>query len=141
MLIGAGPALFAAPLVRIVLAPIEREQYALASSAEESMRLVGQTLALGSAAAVFGLLLGGVPAAAAPPGALLGAIRLIAWLDLALVASRARRARAAPARDGRSGHALVERGPLDERPPEVGREPRHLRRGRGTRRRCRRPRS
>jgi MFS family permease len=86
VLIGAGPALFAAPLVRVILAPIGREQYALASSAEESMRLVGQTLALGSAAAVFGLVLGGVPAAAAPPGALLGAIRLIAWFDLALVA-------------------------------------------------------
>ncbi len=87
VLIGAGPALFAAPLVRIILAPIEREQYALASSAEESMRLVGQTLALGSAAAVFGLLLGGVPVAAAPPGTLLGAIRLIAWFDLVLVAA------------------------------------------------------
>ena len=86
MLIGAGPALFAAPLVRIILAPIGREQYAVASSAEESMRLVGQTLALGSSAAVFGLLLGGVPAAVAPAGALLGAIRLLAWLDLALVA-------------------------------------------------------
>jgi predicted MFS family arabinose efflux permease len=85
VLIGAGPALFAAPLVRIILAPIGREQYALASSAEESMRLVGQTLALGSAAAIFGLLLGGVPAAAAPPEALLGAIRAIAWLDLAMV--------------------------------------------------------
>lgn len=87
VLIGAGPALFAAPLVRIILAPVGRDRYALASSAEESMRLVGQTLALGSAAAVFGLLLGGVPAAAAPPGALLGAIRLLAWLDLALVAA------------------------------------------------------
>lgn len=86
ILIGAGPALFAAPLVRIILAPIGREQYALASSAEESMRLVGQTLALGTAAAVFGLLLGGAPVAAAPPGALLGAIRLIAWFDLAVVA-------------------------------------------------------
>ncbi len=87
VLIGAGPALFAAPLVRIVLAPIGREQYALASSAEESMRLVGQTLALGSSAAVFGLVLGGVPVAVAPPEALLGAIRLLAWLDLALVAA------------------------------------------------------
>ena len=86
VLIGAGPALFAAPLVRIILAPIGREQYALASSAEESMRLVGNTLALGSAAAVFGLLLGGAPAAAESPEALLGAIRLVAWLDLALVA-------------------------------------------------------
>lgn len=86
VLIGAGPALFAAPLVRIVLAPIGREQFAVASSAEESMRLVGQTLALGSSAAIFGLLLGGVPAAAAPAGTLLAAIRLLAWLDLALVA-------------------------------------------------------
>ena len=87
VLIGAGPALFAAPLVRIILAPIPREQYAVASSAEESMRLVGQTLALGSAAVVFGLLLGGVPVAVAPAGALLDAIRLLAWLDLALVAA------------------------------------------------------
>ncbi len=86
VLIGAGPALFAAPLVRIILAPISREQYALASSAEESMRLVGNTLAFGSAAAVFGLLLGGVPAATAAPDALLGAIRLVAWFDLVLVA-------------------------------------------------------
>lgn len=85
VLIGAGPALFAAPLVRIILTPVGRDRYALASSAEESMRLVGQTLALGSAAAVFGVLLGGVPAAAAPPGALLGTIRLLAWLDLDLV--------------------------------------------------------
>lgn len=51
------------------------------------MRLVGQTLALGSSAAVFGLVLGGVPVAVAPPEALLGAIRLLAWLDLALVAA------------------------------------------------------
>ena len=51
------------------------------------MRLVGQTLALGSAAVVFGLLLGGVPVAVAPAGALLDAIRLLAWLDLALVAA------------------------------------------------------
>jgi len=85
VLIGAGPALFAAPLVRIILAPVERRQYALASSAEESMRLVGQTLALGSAAAVFGVVLAGVPVASAPPEALLGAIRLLAWLDLGLV--------------------------------------------------------
>ena len=87
VLIGAGPALFAAPMVRIVLAPIGREQYAVASSAEESMRLVGQTLALGSSAAVFSVLLGGVPASVASPGALLDAIRLLAWLDLGLVAS------------------------------------------------------
>ena len=87
VLIGAGPALFAAPLVRIVLAPIGRDQFAVASSAEESMRLVGQTLALGSSAAIFGLLLGGISAAAAPAGALLGAIRLLAWIDLALVAA------------------------------------------------------
>ncbi len=87
VLIGAGPALFAAPMVRIVLAPIGREQYAVASSAEESMRLVGQTLALGSSAAVFSVLLGGVPASVAPPGALIDAIRLLAWLDLVLVAA------------------------------------------------------
>ena len=64
-----------------------REQFAVASSAEESMRLVGQTLALGSSAAILGLLLGGVPAAAAPAETLLAAIRLLAWLDLALVAA------------------------------------------------------
>ncbi len=87
VLIGGGQALFAAPLVRIILAPVERAQYAVASSSEESMRLVGQTLALGSAAAVFGLLLGGVPAASAPPEALLSAIRLLGWLDFALVAA------------------------------------------------------
>jgi hypothetical protein len=51
------------------------------------MRLVGQTLALGSSAAVFSVLLGGVPASVASPGALLDAIRLLAWLDLGLVAS------------------------------------------------------
>lgn len=85
VLIGAGPALFAAPLVRIVLAPIPREQYAVASSAEESMRLAGQTLALGSAGAVFAVLLGGGPAATAPHEVLLAAIRAIAWLEFALV--------------------------------------------------------
>jgi predicted MFS family arabinose efflux permease len=87
VLIGAGPALYAAPLVRIILAPVERDRYALASSAEESMRLVGITMAFGSAAALFTLLLGGIPAAAAPPEALLGAVRLVAWLDLVLVAA------------------------------------------------------
>lgn len=87
VLVGAGPALFAAPVLRLVLEPVERDRYAVASSTEESMRLVGQTLALGSAAAVFALRLGAVPAGAAPPGLLLDAMRSLAWLELGLVAA------------------------------------------------------
>ncbi len=85
LLLGAGVAFFATPVVKRVIGAVEREAYAVASSTVETMRLVGMTLSMACTTIAFTLLLANRTIAGTGPVPLIGVIHGISLLYLALV--------------------------------------------------------
>lgn len=85
LLLGAGVALFATPVVKRVIGAVEREAYAVASSTVETMRLVGMTLSMACTTVAFTLLLNNRTIAGIGSGDLIGVIHGLSLLYLVLV--------------------------------------------------------
>ena len=85
LLLGAGVAFFATPVVKRVIGAVEREAYAVASSTVETMRLVGMTLSMACTTIAFTLLLANQTIAGTGPVPLIRMIHGISLLYLALV--------------------------------------------------------
>jgi EmrB/QacA subfamily drug resistance transporter len=86
VVLGTGFGLFTSPNTNAGMGAVEPRQYGVASGFLGTMRLTGQAFSMALAMLVLGLRLGSVPAAAAPPEALVAALRVALALFAALCA-------------------------------------------------------
>jgi MFS family permease len=77
VVLGIGFGLFTSPNTNAGMGAVEPRQYGVASGFLGTMRLTGQVSSMALAMLVLGMRLGHVAAAAAPAGALIGALRVL----------------------------------------------------------------
>jgi MFS family permease len=73
--LGFGFALFSSPNTNAVMSSVEKKFYGIASATLGTMRLVGQTLSMGIAMLIFGVLVGRIQITAANQGSFLQGVR------------------------------------------------------------------
>jgi len=73
--LGFGFALFSSPNTNAVMSSVEKKFYGVASATLGTMRLVGQTLSMGIAMLIFGVLVGRIQITAANQASFLQAVR------------------------------------------------------------------
>jgi MFS family permease len=74
-ILGFGFALFSSPNTNAVMSSVEKKFYGVASATLGTMRLVGQTLSMGIAMLIFGVLVGRIQITVASQGSFLQAVR------------------------------------------------------------------
>ncbi len=76
VVLGTGFGLFTSPNTNAGMGAVQPRQYGVASGFLGTMRLTGQVFSMALAMLILGVRLGPVPAASAPPDALVGALRV-----------------------------------------------------------------